>query len=158
MINKIQIYTIGFTQKSAERFFGLLETAGVKRVVDVRLNVTSQLAGFAKQKDLRYFLKALSGIDYLHLKEAAPTKSLLDGFKKGDLSWKNYEEKYAALLKERDASGWLPSTLRSGDCFLCSEHEPERCHRRLLAEFSAVIIENVEVCHLLSPNRPIANL
>lgn len=148
-MDKITLHTIGFTRKSAERFFGLIETAGVRRLVDVRLNVTSQLAGFAKQKDLRYFLKAISGIDYLHLKEAAPTKSLLDGFKKGGLSWEEYEEGYAAVLKERNASDWLPGNLRSGDCFLCSEHEPIHCHRRLLAEYCAAIMENVEVHHLV---------
>jgi uncharacterized protein (DUF488 family) len=153
-MDKMMLHTIGFTQKSAEQFFGLLKSAGVRRLVDVRLNVTSQLAGFAKQKDLRYFLKVISGINYLHLKEAAPTKTLLDGFKKGDLSWEAYENGYASLLKERHAEGWLPSTLRSGDCFLCSEHEPTRCHRRLLAEYCSGIMENVEIGHLLSTNSP----
>jgi uncharacterized protein (DUF488 family) len=147
-MDKMMLHTIGFTRKSAERFFGLLESAGVRRLVDVRLNVTSQLAGFTKQNDLRFFLKAISGIDYLHLEDAAPSKSLLDGYKKGGLSWEDYEEGYEALLKERNASGWLPSILRSGDCFLCSEHEPTRCHRRLLAEFCAEIMENVGICHL----------
>lgn len=148
-MNETTIHTIGFTQKSAERFFGLLESAGVERVVDIRLNVTSQLAGFAKQKDLRYFLKAISGIDYLHLKSAAPTKALLDGFKKGGLSWADYEREYAALLAERNALDWLPATLRSGDCLLCSEHEPTHCHRRLLAEFFAGMTENARINHLV---------
>lgn len=145
----IQIYTIGFTRKPAKTFFGLLEVSGVRRVVDVRLNVTSQLAGFAKQKDLRYFLGAILKADYLHLKEAAPTKALLDGFKKGALSWEEYEEGYRLLLEERHASAFLRETIRSGDCFLCSEHEPDHCHRRLLAEYCAAVFGDVEVRHLM---------
>ena len=145
----MKLYTIGFTRKPAKTFFGLLKSAGVRRVVDVRLNVTSQLAGFAKQTDLRYFLQAILKVEYLHLKEAAPTKALLDGFKKDGLSWAEYAEGYQNLLEDRRASVFLRETIRSGDCFLCSEHEPEHCHRRLLAEYFAGVFGGVEVRHLL---------
>ena len=43
----MEIYSIGFTKKSAGEFFGALKTAGIERLLDVRLNNTSQLAGFA---------------------------------------------------------------------------------------------------------------
>lgn len=145
----LTLYTIGFTKKSAERFFGLLESAGVRRLVDVRLNVTSQLAGFAKQRDLQFFLKAILDADYLYLEEAAPAKSLLDGYKKGDISWETYEAEYRSLLDERNAGDRLAETLRSGDCFLCSEHEPEQCHRSLLADYCAAVLGDVEVRHLI---------
>lgn len=55
MSDIIKIYTIGFTQTSAEQFFDRLIKAGVKKIVDARLNNRSQLAGFAKQEDLKYF-------------------------------------------------------------------------------------------------------
>jgi uncharacterized protein (DUF488 family) len=148
-MDAIHLYTIGFTRKSAETFFGLLKSAGVRRMVDVRLNVTSQLAGFAKQTDLRYFLRALLEAEYLHLTEAAPTKALLDGFKKGRLSWEEYAEGYRALLEERHAATFLRETIRAGDCFLCSEHEPTHCHRRLLAAYCAAVLRGVAVCHLM---------
>ncbi len=148
-MDTIKLYTIGFTQKSAQEFFDLLKSAGVRRIVDVRLNVTSQLAGFAKQKDLKYFLEAILGADYLHLKNAAPEKTLLEGYKKKEISWAEYEKAYRKLLETRKAWEWLPDTLSSGDCFLCSEHEPDQCHRRLLAEYFAEIIDAVEVHHLV---------
>jgi uncharacterized protein (DUF488 family) len=72
------IYTIGFTKKSAEEFFTRLQAARVNRVVDVRLNNTSQIAGFAKSRDLEYFLRAIGGIGYVHLPELAPTQDILD--------------------------------------------------------------------------------
>src|SRR5438309_11885131 len=73
MTAPLQLFTIGFTRKSAEAFFTSLREAGVRRLVDVRLNNISQLAGFTKKDDLRYFLKAIAGIEYLHLGELAPT-------------------------------------------------------------------------------------
>jgi uncharacterized protein (DUF488 family) len=48
----MRLYTIGFTQKSAETFFDLLRQHGVQRLVDIRLNPNGQLSGFAKQNPL----------------------------------------------------------------------------------------------------------
>ena len=89
----MRLTTIGFTKKSARRFFETLRAAGVRRVVDVRLNNVSQLAGFAKRKDLEYFLDEIGGIGYAHLPELAPTREMLDAFKKRGGSWREYEER-----------------------------------------------------------------
>ena len=70
----MRLFTIGFTKKSAEGFFTNLSKAGVKRVIDIRLNNMSQLAGFTKRDDLRYFLRTICNIDYIHLPELAPNK------------------------------------------------------------------------------------
>lgn len=144
----MEIYTIGFTQKSAERFFGLLRAAGIRRLVDVRLNNASQLAAFAKQDDLRYFLRELCRAEYLHLPNFAPTKELLKKYKGKSLDWPGYEREYARILAERqperafDASFFSTPTV-----LLCSEAGPERCHRRLAAEYLARLF-GLGVAHL----------
>jgi uncharacterized protein (DUF488 family) len=129
------LFTIGFTKKSAERFFESLREAGVCRVVDVRLNNSSQLAGFSKRDDLKYFLKAICGIEYAHLPEFAPTQEILDEYKKEEGSWERYETLYLELLRERAADRTMMREFFDGACLLCSEATPEHCHRRLLAEY-----------------------
>jgi uncharacterized protein (DUF488 family) len=144
----LNVFTIGFTQKPAERFFGLLREARVERVLDVRLHTQSQLAGFAKRDDLRFFLATIAGIDYLHLPDLAPTQQLLHAYRERQLSWDDYARAYRALLVERDVLPKLSRTLVEGGCFLCSEHLPDRCHRRLLVEHLAEQWPDVRVTHL----------
>ncbi len=143
-----KLMTIGFTESSAETFFTKLRESGVKRVVDVRLRNTSQLAGFAKSDDLKYFLKAICGIDYVHRPDLAPTPELLNGYKKKEISWDTYEDRYLKLAAERGMDEAMRGELRDGDCLLCSERMPSCCHRRLLAEFLENRIGGMEVCHL----------
>lgn len=127
--------TVGFTKKSARRFFELIAGSGTRRVVDVRLNNVSQLAGFAKRDDLAYFLKAICNVDYVHLPELAPTQEMLDGYKKSGGSWAAYEERFLGLMQERRIELTTPQEVIDGGCLLCSEHEPHHCHRRLVAEY-----------------------
>ena len=131
----MDIYTIGFTKSSAEHFFGRLINAGVKRIIDVRLNNTSQLSSFTKSKDLKYFLRALSNIDYIHEPLLAPTKEILNAFKKRNGSWEEYEKKFLNLMKQRNIDKILDVKIIEDSCLLCSEDTPHRCHRRLVAEF-----------------------
>jgi len=144
----MKLFTIGFTQKPAEAFFGRLSRAGVKRVIDIRLNNVSQLAGFAKRDDLRYFLKAIGGIDYVHLPELAPTQEILDDFKKKKGDWSTYEKAFQILLKERRPEETLSMDLFDNGCLLCSEDRPDHCHRRLVAEHLAKKWGNLEIVHL----------
>ena len=132
----MKIFTIGFTKKSAETFFTRLQKAGVKRLVDVRLNNVSQLAGFTKRDDLRYFTKAICAIDYVYLPELAPTAEILDPYKKvknGD--WDLYERQFLDLMRVRRIEEKIPHELVDGGCLLCSEEKPHHCHRRLVAEY-----------------------
>lgn len=145
----LRLFTIGFTRKSAEEFFTRLQEAGVRRVVDVRLNNVSQLAGFSKRDDLRYFLQAIGGIDYVHLPDLAPTQEMLDGYKKQKGDWPEYERRFLALMAERRIETTAAAQLRDGDCLLCSEHEPDCCHRRLVCEYLAAKGAELEVAHLL---------
>lgn len=131
----ITIFTIGFTGHSAEEFFGKLQAAGVKTLFDVRLNNVSQLAGFAKKNDLQYFLNVIAGIEYVHEKSLAPTKDILDDYKKKRISWEEYEERFNRLLAERQPESHLKSTQLDHGCLLCSEHEHQYCHRRLITEY-----------------------
>ncbi len=131
----MQLYTIGFTKKSAEVFFTKMIEAGVKRVVDVRLNNVSQLAGFAKRNDLQYFLKKIASIDYVHLTDLAPTKKLLDEYKKHGGDWSVYEDGFMDLMRKRSVADRFRDFLLNGDCLLCSEELPEHCHRRLVVEY-----------------------
>jgi uncharacterized protein (DUF488 family) len=120
----IETYTIGFTKKSAESFFTKLHAAGVARVVDVRLSNSSQLAGFAKQDDLRFFLKGLYGIEYLHVPELAPTKGILDAYKKHAGDWNVYEQEFLELMNRRKVEEAVPRETINRGCLLCSEHLP----------------------------------
>ncbi len=147
-MDNVKIFTIGFTKKTAEEFFTLLIKAGVKRVIDIRLNNTSQLAGFAKKDDLRYFLDALCGIDYLHRPDLAPTQQIMDAFKKRRGSWHDYERDFLAFLSARNAENNVDPKLLDHACLLCSEEKPLRCHRRLVAEYLRSKWGNVEIMHL----------
>jgi uncharacterized protein (DUF488 family) len=145
----MKIFTIGFTKKSAETFFTRLQQAGVKRLVDVRLNNVSQLAGFAKRDDLRYFTKTICGIDYKHVPDLAPTASILDPYKKaknGD--WQLYEQQFLDLMKARRIEDSIPRELLDGACLLCSEEKPHHCHRRLVAEYLKEKWDDVVIDHI----------
>lgn len=145
----MQIFTIGFTKKSAQEFFTALTNSGVKSLIDVRLNNTSQLAGFAKRDDLRYFLSAIGNIGYLHLPELAPTQGMLDAYKNQKSSdWAAYETQFRALLTERNIPATLDPALFDRACLLCSEAKPDRCHRRIVAEHLRDSWSDVEITHL----------
>lgn len=131
----ITLFTIGFTGKSAEEFFTRLQQAGVRRLIDTRLNNVSQLAGFAKRRDIEYFLKTICGIEYEHDTELAPTSDILDDYKKKRMTWDEYERRFNALLSERSPVEHNGRERFDHACLLCSEHEPDHCHRRLVAEY-----------------------
>jgi len=144
----MRILTIGFTKKSAETFFNRLKNAGVKRLVDVRLNNVSQLAGFTKRDDLRYFLKNICDIEYVHLPELAPTAEMLDAYKKqknGD--WELYERRFLDLMRSRQIENTEREIFADG-CLLCSEEKPLHCHRRLVAEYLKDHWGDVEIEHI----------
>jgi uncharacterized protein (DUF488 family) len=145
----MKIFTIGFTKKSAETFFTRLRNSGAKRLVDVRLNNVSQLAGFTKKDDLRYFTKAICNIDYVHLPELAPTAEILNAYKKqknGD--WELYELRFSELMRSRHMEN-TPREILDGGCLLCSEEKPDRCHRRLVAEYLKERWGDVDIEHIL---------
>ena len=145
----MRVLTIGFTKKSAERFFGLLKKNGVKRVIDVRLNNVSQLAGFAKRDDLAYFLDQICHIDYQHLPSLAPTKVILDEYKKKGGCWEDYERRFLELMKERKIEERLKPELLADSCLLCSEDKPHHCHRRLVLKYLNNHWDGVEIQHLV---------
>ena len=145
----MRIYTIGFTQKSAERFFALLREHGVTRLVDIRLRPDGQLSGFAKSGDLAYFLRALADCDYQHLPELAPTGQILSDYRKGG-DWNQYVASFEALMDQRriperlDRRAFTDQTC----CLLCSEATPDQCHRRLVAERLAGAWGDIDIIHL----------
>lgn len=145
----MKIFTIGFTNKKAEEFFEKLRTAGVKRVVDVRLNNISQLAGFSKKDDLRYFLRAIADIDYVHLPELAPTKEMLEAYKKFKGDWSVYENEFLELMERRRIETTIAMDVIDNGCLLCSEDKPHHCHRRLVAEYLQSRWPQVAVRHLV---------
>ena len=129
------VFTIGFTQQTAQQFFEGLRAAGVKRVLDVRLNNTSQLAGFARAGDLRFFLRELCNAEYVPVGVLAPEKAMLAQYRAGSMSWADYDARYQELLARRAVERQLDMTLLDGGCLLCSELEPHFCHRRLAVEY-----------------------
>jgi uncharacterized protein (DUF488 family) len=144
----LKLFTIGFTKKNAEKFFELLRGSGAKRLVDVRLNNVSQLAGFAKKDDLAYFVREICKMEYVHLPELAPTQDILDEYKKNKGDWAVYEQKFLELMRRREVENTVPRTLVEDGCLLCSEDKPHHCHRRLVAEYLKQHWGEVEVSHL----------
>lgn len=145
----MEIYTVGFTQKSAAEFFDLLRSSGVRRLVDVRLNNVSQLAGFTKRDDLRFFLRELAGIEYVHEPRLAPTKELLDDYKKKRISWDQYAERFLGLMAHRRIEAEIdPQEFAAPTVLLCSEATAENCHRRLVVEYLQQHWPEIEARHL----------
>jgi uncharacterized protein (DUF488 family) len=146
----VKIYTIGFTKKSAERFFALLEENQIGRLIDIRLKPGGQLAGFAKRDDLAYFLGELIDCDYYHYDFLAPSEDILKTYRQ-DKDWDRYERQFEVLMDERDVLDRLDSTFfaEKSCCLLCSEEKPDQCHRRLVAERLARSWPEVEVVHLI---------
>ncbi len=134
-MDDLKLFTIGFTQKTARKFFELLKHAGAKRIVDVRLNNVSQLAGFAKRDDLKYFAQEIAGMEYVHAPDLAPTQEMLDAYKKAGGDWADYEKRFLDLMAQRKIEDRIAPTLIDGGCLLCSEDKPHHCHRRLVAEY-----------------------
>jgi uncharacterized protein (DUF488 family) len=145
----MKIFTIGFTKTTAEQFFGNLRRPGLERLVDVRLNNVSQLAGFAKKDDLRFFAKAICGIEYVHMPELAPTQEMLDQYRKAKQGWPNYERQFLALLQSRRIADTVLRGAIDGGCLLCSEDRPDHCHRRLVAEYLRDHWGHVEIEHIV---------
>ncbi|MDE2914316.1 MAG: DUF488 domain-containing protein [Paracoccaceae bacterium] len=131
----MNVLTTGFTLKSAQRFFELLRNSSAERIVDVRLNNASQLAGFAKKDDLAWFAREICGVDYVHVPSLAPTKELLNDYRDGRISWDIYETRFRGLMKARRIESDLSKAVVNNGCLLCSEDQPHRCHRRLVAEY-----------------------
>lgn len=144
----MKIFTIGFTKKNAEQFFGKLSRDGLGKVIDTRLNNVSQLAGFTKRDDLRFFLREIVGVSYEHIPFLAPTKDILDAYKKRGGDWALYESQFNSLIQSRDIANRLRREDLDGACLLCSEPTPHFCHRRLVAEHLQEKWGGIEIVHL----------
>jgi uncharacterized protein (DUF488 family) len=144
----IKMFTIGFTKKTAKVFFDLLLINKISKLVDIRLNNSSQLAGFAKGKDLEYFINKICLVPYEHNINLAPTEKLLSGYKNKEIDWDEYQKLYTSLLSERNIIDKLEISAYENACFLCSEHSAEYCHRRLFLEYLKKYNPAIEIIHL----------
>jgi uncharacterized protein (DUF488 family) len=145
----MEIYTIGFTQRSAEEFFDALAAVGTHRIVDVRLKNESQLSGFTRKRDLPYFLGRILGAEYRHELMLAPTDDLLSAYRKGQIPWKDYEAAYLDLIGSRRVDEQFDRGLfEVPTVLLCSETKADRCHRRLVAEHFVRAWPGFEIVHL----------
>ena len=149
MVKKVEVFSIGFTKVTAEKFFETLIKAGVKKLVDVRLANVSQLAGFAKKKDLEYFLRVIGKITYVHKPEFAPTKEMLDEYRGKTKNWVKYEDEHIHLIESRRIETLISLDDLDHACMLCSEYSPLHCHRRLVLEYLKGKFGNIEVNHLV---------
>ena len=145
----MKVFTIGFTKKSAGEFFGKLRRPGLQRLIDVRLNNVSQLAGFTKRDDLQFFCEAIVSIQYVHLPELAPTQEMLDEYRKDHGAWLDYETSFLSLMAKRKVEDTVAREVIDGGCLLCSEATPENCHRRLVAEYLGRKWGHLEIEHIL---------
>jgi len=145
----MEIYSIGFTKKTARQFFEAIRDAGVRRLIDVRLNNTSQLAGFAKRDDLEFFLEEICRAGYVHVPMLAPTQEMLDAYKKGGETWDQYEDRFIDLIREREIERHLDRALFDVPAvLLCSEATPEHCHRRLVLDYLSEKWGDLTIAHL----------
>ena len=145
---RLELFTIGYTKKSAEKFFRIINDNKIEIVADVRLYNSTQLAGFSKSADLQYFLKKICGCSYIALKQLAPNPSLFENYKNGKTSWNEYEKIYNKFLDAQANLDFFYAFKNKRICILCAESTPERCHRRLLAEKIAKIYDDVTIVHL----------
>ena len=145
----MKVFTIGFTKKSAESFFTFIQSSGARRLVDVRLNNVSQLAGFAKRDDLKYFLREIAHADYLAMPELAPTQDMLDRYRKQKGGWAAYEQEFLRLMRDRRVETMVARDLIADSVLLCSEDTPERCHRRLVVEYLQAQWGDLDIRHLV---------
>ncbi len=146
----MKTFTLAFTQKSARQFFGLIRGNNIARIVDVRLNNISQLSGFAKRDDLKYFLRELCDADYVQVKDLAPTRDILEAYKKKDISWDAYSDQFLNLIAQRNIERTIDKALLEDGCLLCSEHKPHFCHRRLVVEYlNSHWGGGIQIVHLL---------
>jgi len=144
----IALFTIGYSKKKAEEFFQLLIQAKISLLIDVRLNNQSQLAGFTKKNDLPYFLQTICSCAYKHIPQWAPTKDILDDYKKKNITWPEYSERFLELVKQRAIEKEAQLLNLDHACFLCSEPQADKCHRRLVAEYLQKKIGNLSITHL----------
>ncbi len=143
-----RLFTIGFTKKTAEEFFTKLKQAQIRCLLDVRLNNSSQLAGFTKRLDLEYFLMEIGKIGYVHLPQLCPTNEILDAYKKRQLTWPEYENRFIDLLKQRRVENTISRESLAHGCLLCSEDKADHCHRKLVGQYLSSRLGNIEVVHL----------
>ena len=144
----VKVFTIGYAGKSARKFFTILKQAGVKKVIDVRLYNTSQLAGFTRKQDIEYFLQAIVDAEYVYMPIMAPTKQLLNDYKKELIGWPQYESQFKAIIAQRQIQKHIILQDMDMSCFLCSEAKPDNCHRRLVVEYMAEHWQNITIQHL----------
>jgi uncharacterized protein (DUF488 family) len=143
----MKIFTIGFTKTTASAFFNRITESGTKKIIDVRLNNVSQLAGFAKRDDLKFFAERISQVGYKHLTCLAPDQNMLDKYKKHKGSWHSYADEFISLMRQRKIE-YLGKDEFDGACLLCSEDKPHHCHRRLVAEYLSDHWGGIEIKHL----------
>ena len=144
----MELFTIGYTKKSAEKFFEIMSDNKIEIVADVRLYNSTQLAGFSKSVDLQYFLKKICGCNYIALKQLAPNPSLFENYKNGKTTWNEYEKIYNKFLDTQANLDFFYAFKNKRICILCAESTPEHCHRRLIAEKISKTHDNVKITHL----------
>lgn len=144
----IKLFTMGYAGKNAREFFTILKQARIRKLIDVRLYNTSQLAGFTKRGDIEYLLQAIVGAEYSHIPIMAPTKQLLNDYKKGRINWQQYEKQFKSIITQRQIEKHLMLQDMDMSCFLCSEAKADNCHRRLVAEYLAGHWKNASIHNL----------
>ncbi len=145
----LKLFTIGFTKKTAEYFFETLIKNDVRKIIDIRINNSSQLAGFSKATDLKYFAKAIANIEYIYIPDFAPTKELLSDYQNKKIDWIAYQKAYLQIIEQREIEAKYNVSDFGNACFLCSEETPEQCHRRLLVEFLKEKNADIQIIHLI---------
>lgn len=140
----MKVFTIGINNKSAEQFFRLLSDNKIIKIIDIRLNNTTQLCGFSKMNDLKFFLKRILNIEYEYISDFAPTKDIMVSYRENK-DWNKFKTDYLKLLENRKVKESYQNYDFRNTCFLCSEDDADNCHRKILSEF---LDNSAEIIHL----------
>ena len=145
----MNLYTIGFTSKTAREFFEALDGVDARYLLDIRLHNNSQLAGFTKKGNIEYFTERLTSLVHVEVPLLAPSEEMFKQYRE-DKDWPLYEARYMGLMAERNVIEEIDRELfANGATLLCTEPTAEKCHRRLAAEYlQGQLFPSAAIVHL----------
>jgi len=144
MQEKLQIWTIGHSNRSLETFLNLLNEHEIQVLADVRRFPTSKLEHFKREALEKWLPK--QGIEYVWLGEE------LGGYRRG-----GYKKHMRTELFREGIKKLLEIARTKRTCIMCMEVNPKYCHRRFIS--AHLERKGVRVIHIINKGqRNLANL
>jgi uncharacterized protein (DUF488 family) len=145
------IYTIGHSSHELTTFFALLARFNITRIVDIRRSPRSTRYPHYNLDSLRDACAASSSLQYSFQGDVFGARRRRRRRSLGDLNsglTDSGDQAYADHM-QRPEFGQAVSTLISPSLVvMCSENDPEQCHRSLLADYLS-LVHQTDVMHIL---------